>query len=432
MIPKTMRGWKELADSEDCWAVWIGYSLLILVFMGIVPLVPGIPKWSFPMEGLSREFGLPSLLLMVGLGGLSALAMGAMKKRASRFLVAFPAVFFLSLLSFFIAGNRVLAAYGLGYALWALLVGLIISNFLGVPDWLKPAVQAELFIKTGLVILGAEIVFGKILTLGRYGIIVAWGVTPIVLLAMFWFGYRILRLSPSFAVTISAATSVCGVSAAIAAAGASRARKEHLTLAVAMTLIFTVVMMVLLPLFCRWLGMDVLLAGAWIGGTIDSTGAVVAAGQLLGEQAMQTAAVIKMIQNVLIGVIAFFIALYWVTRIEPAGAQRPGLVEIWNRFPKFVLGFILASLVVSLLLVPLLGSEQVDQSLGISKDFRAWFFCLAFLCIGMDSNFRVLGQQMGGGRPLLLYCLGQSFNLVLTLLVAWLVFSGIIFPKLNL
>ena len=197
-------------------------------------------------------------------------------------------------------------------------------------------------------------------------------------------------------------------------------------------LILTVVMMVLMPLFCRWLGMDPLVAGAWIGGTIDSTGAVVAAGQLLGDQAMQTAAVIKMIQNVLIGVVAFFIALYWVTRIEPAATGRPGLVEIWNRFPKFVLGFILASLVVSLLFVPLLGSEQVDESLGISKNFRAWFFCLAFLCIGMDSNFRVLRQQMGGGRPLLLYCLGQSLNLVLTLLVAWLVFSGIIFPKLNL
>ena len=427
-----MSGWKELVDSEDWWAVWIGFFLLLLVFTGTVALVPVLPRWSSPPEGFPREFWLPLLLLMVELGGLSALAMAAMKKRASRFLMAFPAVFALSLLSFFIAGNHILAAYGLGYALWALLVGLLISNFLGVPDWLRPAVQSELFIKTGLVILGAEVVFGRILTLGQYGIIVAWGVTPIVLISMFWFGYRYLRLPPSFAVTISAATSVCGVSAAIAAAGASRAKKEHLTLAVGMTLIFTVVMMVLMPLFCRWLGMDPLVAGAWIGGTIDSTGAVVAAGQLLGDQAMQTAAVIKMIQNVLIGVVAFSIALYWVTRIEPAATGRPGLVEIWNRFPKFVLGFILASLVVSLLFVPLLGSEQVDESLGISKNFRAWFFCLAFLCIGMDSNFRVLRQQMGGGRPLLLYCLGQSLNLVLTLLVAWLVFSGIIFPKLNL
>ena len=427
-----MSGWNELVESEDWWAVWIGFFLLILVFTGLVTLVPAIPKWTAPLDGLSRALWFPLLFLMVGLGGLSALAIGGMKKPVSRFLLAFPAVFLLSLLSFFIAGNRLLAAYVLGYALWALVMGLIVSNFLGVPDWLRPAVQTELFIKTGLVILGAEIVFGKILTLGQYGIIVAWGVTPIVLIAMFWFGYRFLRLPPSFAVTISAATSVCGVSAAIAAAGASKAKKEHLTLAVGMTLIFTVVMMVFMPLFCRWLGMDVLLAGAWIGGTIDSTGAVVAAGQLLGERAMQTAAVIKLIQNVLIGVIAFFIALYWVTRIEPAGGERPSLVEIWNRFPKFVLGFILASLVVSLLLVPLFGSEQVDESLLISKEFRAWFFCLAFLSIGMDSNFRALGQQMAGGRPLLLYCVGQSFNLVLTLLVAWLVFSGILFPKLNI
>ena len=429
---KPVGSWKKLVTLEDWWAVWIGFLALGAVFLGVVSAVPKIPRWTTLAEVPAAVPGVPLLLLMIGLGGLSVLAVGAIQRQAGRFAAGFPVLFCLALLSFLVAGNRSLAAYGLSYALWALLVGLAWSNLLGVPSWLKPAVRSELFIKTGLVILGAEIIFGNILTLGRYGVIVAWGVTPIVLVSMFWFGYRRLKLPPSFTVTIAAATSVCGVSAAIAAAGASKAKKEELTLAVAMTLIFTVLMMVAMPLVCRWLDLDRIVAGAWLGGTIDSTGAVVAAGQMLGDQAMQAAAVIKMIQNASIGLVALLIALYWVTRVEPTEGGRPGAIEIWNRFPKFVLGFIAASCVVSLVLVPLLGTESVGQSLQESKAIRTWLFCLAFLCIGLESDFRALARQMAGGRPLLLYWSGQTLNIALTLLAAWLVFSGVLFPKIVL
>lgn len=429
---KPVGSWKKLVTLEDWWAVWIGFLALGAVFLGVVSAVPKIPRWTTLAEVPAAVPGVPLLLLMIGLGGLSVLAVGAVQRQAGRFAAGFPVLFCLALLSFLVAGNRSLAAYGLSYALWALLVGLAWSNLLGVPSWLKPAVRSELFIKTGLVILGAEIIFGNILTLGRYGVIVAWGVTPIVLVSMFWFGYRRLKLPPSFTVTIAAATSVCGVSAAIAAAGASKAKKEELTLAVAMTLIFTVLMMVAMPLVCRWLDLDRIVAGAWLGGTIDSTGAVVAAGQMLGDQAMQAAAVIKMIQNASIGLVALLIALYWVTRVEPTEGGRPGAIEIWNRFPKFVLGFIAASCVVSLVLVPLLGTASVGQSLQESKAIRTWLFCLAFLCIGLESDFRALARQMAGGRPLLLYWSGQTLNIALTLLAAWLVFSGVLFPKIVL
>ena len=270
------------------------------------------------------------------------------------------------------------------------------------------------------------------LELGQYGLIVAWGVTPIVLVSMFWLGHRRLGLSPSFAVVVAAATSVCGVSAAIAAAGASRARKEELTLAVGMTLIFTVLMMVGMPFLSQAMGLDPIMAGAWIGGTVDSTGAVVASGQILGDDAMQTAAVVKMIQNLLIGVMAFGIALYWATRVEPGAGDRPRAVEIWNRFPKFVLGFIASSFIVSFFLVPIMGADSVDAAIDVTSDYRSWFFCLAFLSIGLESNFSQLRKQMGRGKPLLLYLVGQTFNILLTLLVVWIVFSGLIFPRLQL
>jgi uncharacterized integral membrane protein (TIGR00698 family) len=424
-----MSWFKELVTREDWWSVWVGFALLASVFAGMVSFVPEIPRWSSPLSGIPTSLVLPLLLLMLGTGVLTTIAIRTLGDDAGAYVRAFPAVFVMATVAFYIAANRVLAAYGLGYALWALLLGLVISNFIGTPNWLRPAARTELFIKIGLVILGAEVVFGRILELGQYGLIVAWGVTPIVLLSMFWLGFRKLGLPPSFAMVIAAATSVCGVSAAIAVAGACRARKEELTLAVGMTLIFTVLMMVGMPFLAQALGLDPIIAGAWIGGTVDSTGAVVASGQILGDDAMQTAAVVKMIQNILIGIIAFGVALYWVARIEPGSGGRPQVVEIWNRFPKFVLGFIGASLIVSFFLVPLLGADEVDRVIDVTSDYRSWFFCLAFLSIGLESDFRQLGKQMGSGKPLLLYLVGQTFNVLLTLLVVWIVFSGLIFSR---
>jgi uncharacterized membrane protein YadS len=140
----------------------------------------------------------------------------------------------------------------------------------------QTGINTELFIKIGLVLLGAEILFKKILSLGVPGLMVAWIVTPIVIIFMYMFAVRVLKMkNKNLAIIIASATSVCGVSAAIAAAAASRAKKEDLTL------IFTVLMMFFMPLFIKFIGMNKILGAAWMGGTIDSTGAVVAAGSML-------------------------------------------------------------------------------------------------------------------------------------------------------
>jgi uncharacterized membrane protein YadS len=168
-----------------------------------------------------------------------------------------------------------------------------------------------------------------------------------------------------------------------------------------------------------------------MGGTIDATGAVLAAGSMLGPIAEQVAAVVKMIQNVLIGVLAFAIALYWVTRVDRDPGQKADAREIWYRFPKFVIGFMGASVLFSFVVVPL---TQGDFSLvestyiyPVTKVLRGWFFCMAFVSIGLESNFRDLAGNMEQGKPLALYVVGQSFNLVLTLLAAWLAFL-VLFP----
>jgi len=422
---------ENLWKSEDYWAIWFSVLLFGGIFAGLISQVAKIGKWvGNPLTALSGQY-LGLALLCAGLGVLFTAGVAIMKGDWKGFLGGYLVVFVLSVIAFVIAGQKSLKAWGLGYALWALGFGLIVANTVGTPKWLLRGARSEMFIKTGLVLLGAEILFSKILQLGLPGLIVAWVVTPTVIVFMWYFGTRGLKIqSKTFTIIVAAATSVCGVSAAIAVAAACRAKKQELTLAVGMTMIFTVLMMVAMPALAKFVGMDPQVAGAWLGGTIDSTGAVVAAGALLGEHAEKVAAVVKMIQNVLIGVVAFAVAVFWVTRVDrDPDAPRPSLLEIWYRFPKFILGFAGMSLVFSFLLIPTLGGDDVSAALDLSKHLRGWLFCLAFVSIGLESNFRDLWSQLVGGKPIILYIVGQSFNIVLTLLVAWLAFGGVLFER---
>jgi len=369
---------------------------------------------------------------MIGLGVIFALlfAVGIhfMGNSVGKFSLGFICVFLIAVLAQLFAAQTNIKAAGFGYAAWAILFGLLISNTIGTPSWVKPAVLTEYFIKTGLVLLGAEILFGKILTIGIPGIFVAWVVTPVVLITTYLFGQKVLKIpSKTLNITISADMSVCGVSAAIATAAACRAKKEELTLAVGLSLVFTSVMMIVMPAFIKSVGMPQVLGGAWMGGTIDATGAVAAAGEFLGEKALYVAATIKMIQNVLIGVIAFCVATYWCLKVDREAGRDVGLMEIWYRFPKFVLGFIGLSVVFSLIyskMGPDVGYTLIDNGVigGLTKSIRGWFFCLAFVSIGLATNFRELKHHFKGGKPLILYACGQTFNLCLTLLMAYIMF----------
>ena len=434
------RGISSLWKDEDWWAVWFGFLLIIASLARLVTQAPKIGKWTgdpLTAFGVGSDDGtifLPLLLLMLGIGVLTTVGVAVMRtERPARYAIGFVGVFVLACFAYWIANQTSVKYWGLSYALWALLVGLLVSNTIGTPKWLLAGARTEMFIKTGLVLLGAEILFKKIVSLGAPGLMVAWIVTPIVVLFMFKFANSVLKMAnKKLAIIIACATSVCGVSAAIAAAASCRAKKEDLTLAVGMTLIFTVLMMFFMPLAIKWIGMNEILGGAWMGGTIDSTGAVVAAGSMLGPDAEKVAAVVKMIQNVLIGLMAFVIALYWVTRVDRVPGQKADVMEIWYRFPKFVIGFVGASLLMSFVVVPLNnGDFKLVESTFINpvtRTLRGWFFCLAFVSIGLESNFRDLVGRMEGGKPLVLYVVGQSFNLVLTLLVAWLAFM-IFFPN---
>lgn len=432
----------DLYKGEDWWAIWLGF---MVIGVGIFSTLTGAFTFkaakfaAWGTESNPSIFGTLSggvlvnfFVTMLILGGLFSFGLFVMGKDVKKFMIAFPGVFVLASLAYLLAAQSTMQQY-LEYAFWALAIGLIVCNVIKTPEWLKPAIQTEYYVKTGLVIMGAEVLFSNITKFGFYGLGIAWFVTPVVIIFMWLFGTKFLKMtSKPMVMVIACATSVCGVSAAIAAAAACKAKKNDLTFAVGLSLLFTVLMMVVMPLFVKAVGMDPMIGGAWIGGTVDSTGAVVLAGEALGPLGAQVAALVKMIQNILIGFIAFAIAIFFATKVDNDGQTTVGAAEIWHRFPKFILGFVAASCFFSFVIQPSVGVETTTTILKSFSGFKGWCFCLAFMSIGLESNFKEMAAYMQGGKPMTLYVVGQSFNLVLTFIVAWVLLSGIFIPIPNL
>ncbi|MBP5537213.1 MAG: putative sulfate exporter family transporter [Bacteroidales bacterium] len=434
----------KLFSTEDWLAVWIGFIVIAIACVAVLTGAFNFSALNFSTWGLgeAKAASLPSLgsqlatgafwgklvRTLVVLGVLFTCGVKLMGGNVKKYIPAFIALFVLAIIVRLISAEYTLNRY-LEWAFWALIVGLLISNTVGVPDWLKPAVKTEFYIKTGLVIMGFSVLFSNIAKFGLYGLGIAWIVTPIVIIFMWWFGTKVLKLdNKPLVITMAAATSVCGTSAAIATGAASNCKKTDLTMVVSISIIFTVLMMVFEPMLIRWAEMSPIMGGALIGGTVDSTGAVAVAGSALGGEAEKAAVLVKMIQNILIGFIAFFVALFFATRVDKTGTQKVGASEIWKRFPKFIIGFFVASLIASFIIQPLAGADQVSAINKVLDQYKNWAFVLAFVSIGLDTNFKEIVKQMQGGKVLWLYVVGQVFNIALTLFAVWLLLSGKIFP----
>jgi uncharacterized integral membrane protein (TIGR00698 family) len=354
---------------------------------------------------------------------LAAVGIALLGGRVMPFVIGFPVVFALAWLARFIAGNGEFVDWGIEYVIFALALGLLISNTIGTPEWLKPAVQTEYFIKTGLVILGAGLLFLEILQAGILGILQALLVVFVIWYVCFWMCRR-LKVDDEFGAMLSTAVSICGVSAAIAACGAIQGDKKKLSYVTSLVLIIAVPMMVIMPWVAKATGMNDLVAGAWLGGTLDTSASVVAAGALISEAAMKTGVIVKFSQNALIGVAAFILAIWWTLRAGQATGQKPSAGIIWERFPKFVLGFILASAIFSFVLP----ADMVNGTRSALGELRVWWFAMAFICIGLETRFVELAG-MGNGRPALAFIGAQAVNIFWTLLLAYLLFGGVIFPQ---
>ena len=315
---------------------------------------------------LSGQNLLRMFYLLIGFWILALIGIAFMGMPAGKFTAGFPVIFILSLIASMIGGNTTISYYGLETVFWALLLGLLISNTVGVPGWLKEAVKTEYFIKIGLVLLGAEILFNTVVKVGAYGMVQSIVVIAVVFYVCFWVAKK-LGLDDEFASILGTAVSICGVSAAIAAGGAVKGDPKKVSHTISLVLLCAIPMLIFQPIIAKAFGWGAALTGAWLGGTIDTTGAVVAAGAIAGPEAMSVAVVVKMAQNVLIGVAAFLLAIWFVFKGKEGG-EKPGAMEIWFRFPKFVVGFIVASIVFSFFIA----EASAKGVTGISAPIRAW------------------------------------------------------------
>ncbi len=432
----------DLLTKEDWQAIWIGF---IVIALGAVAHLTGwfdfdalkfskwyawedVPATSSLLDQINAGFWIKLLRTFVVLGVLFTIGVKLQGESIKKYAKAYVVLFVISLVVRLISAEFTLNRY-LEWAFWALLIGLLISNTVGIPQWLRPAIRTEFYIKTGLVIMGFSVLFSNIAKFGLYGLGIAWIVTPIVIIFMWHLGTRIFKIdNKPLVITLATATSVCGTSAAIATAAAAKAKKSDLSIAVSISIIFTILMMVFEPIIIKAVGMTPIMGGSLIGGTVDSTGAVVVAGTALGEEAQKAAVLVKSIQNILIGFIALAVAIFFATKVDKTGDAKVGPSEIWIRFPKFIIGFFAASLIASFLIQPVFGGAEVKAINGILDQYKNWAFVLAFVSIGLDTNFKEIVKNMQGGKVLWLYIVGQTFNIVLTYFAVWLLLSGVLFP----
>jgi uncharacterized integral membrane protein (TIGR00698 family) len=375
-----------------------------------------LPDKVTAWDNIKYSLYIAAAFLFIGIIG-----MALMGESVGFFITGFPFVFLISWLALFLAGNYTIHEYGLEYVLFCLIIGLLVSNTVGVPEWMRPAVKTEFYIKSGLVILGARVLFGVIMKAGFLGMIQALAVVTVVWYGCWWLCKK-LGIDDDFAAMLSSAVSICGVSAAIATAGAVKGDPKKLSYVTSIVLMCAVPMMVFMPIISKAVGMPDAVAGAWLGGTLDTSGSVVAAGALISDLAMKVGVTVKMSQNVLIGFAAFILSVVWTLKGAAVG-EKPSLLEIWYRFPKFVLGFLASSLLFSFAL----GEATIKAISRPLQNLEVWWFALAFTSIGLETRFMDLAK-LGGGRPAMAFLVAQGFNVLWTLILAYLLFGGIIFP----
>lgn len=414
---------KRFEMHEDWTVVVLGALVIIVSLAGLVLKVP-VFNWANSSE-LFQDVLVSGNLSLIGYQFVFVLIvaiLGAVLtgKSVKKFVLGFPVVYLITIIALLLAGNSAVKSVNLEAVIFSLTLGLIIGNFLKLPEWLRSSLSTELFVKIGLVLLGTSVIFSDILKAGSLGLIQALAVVLSVWYFAFWVCKK-LKIDEELTMMISSAVSICGVSAAIATSGAIKGDSKKLSYVISMVLITAIPMMIFMPILAKYWGLSEEVTGAWLGGSIDTTGAVVASGSLVGETALKISTIVKFSQNVLLGLAAFAISIYWTYRknhVFGEKEEKPTLRVIWDRFPKFVLGFIAASIVFSFLLSP----DSISVVKGSLKNLQGLWFALAFTSIGLETNFADLFSKQSK-KPFYAFLIAQGFNVIVTLLVASLLFG---------
>jgi uncharacterized membrane protein YadS len=470
------------AMSEDWLAFWLGIFAFVLALGPLVGLdllgwVVKAQIWTefsqslAPVSEVYQGVNGFAALLTTYVFLLALLAVGAwlLQARPARFVLAFTAVFWISYACWLLGHQANLAAtteadmqnFGLSWSLRltseggyiiALLAGLIIGNlFPRFAKWIGEATLAELYIKIAIVLLGVKIGVIAAEQLGLATTVIFRGLAAIIeayliyWAVVYFIARRYFRFSREWAAPLASGISICGVSAAMATAAAIRARPVVPIMVSSLVVIFAVVELLLLPWIASFfLVNEPMVAGAWMGLAVKTDGAAVASGAITESLLLSAAAAqgvqyqpgwilgatttVKLFIDIFIGIWAFILAYLWATRIEPREGNRPRTKEIWQRFPKFVIGYVVTfalTLVIGLNVSPEFLERRLSVSAGEADVFRQLFFVMTFFSIGVVSNFRKL-QEEGIGRLAAVYMVSLfGFIIWIGLAISFIFFAGI-------
>lgn len=439
--------WKAFLSKEDWWAVWLGLGIVFLAYgfylagASISWIAVAPEKWSgfSDLSGQLAKNGIRYIALLAGFLTLFTFITSFIGQKPRDFIKSFLFIFFLSAIIYIIGSWDQANKYNLEPPLLALALGLFISNVIGLPKWLDAGFRVEFYIKLGIVLLGATLPFTLIMWGGPIAIFQASIVSIVTFLTIF-FTARKLGLDRRLAAVLGTGGAVCGVSASIAVAGAVRAKKEDPPIAISLVVFWAIVIIFVLPFVARLLHLPTGVAGAWIGTSEFADAAGLAAAQSYGglanshlgisgtaDQALASYTLIKVIgRDIWIGIWSFILALISVTiweRTETNSKVQIG--QIWWRFPKFVIGFLVASILTTLIVQ---GNSLEDYNAVIKPalitpitSLRTWAFTFSFLSIGLTTRFRELANA--GLKPFIAFTIGVVVNLILGYFLSVAVFG---------
>ncbi|BCK87418.1 hypothetical protein MIZ01_1196 [Sideroxyarcus emersonii] len=447
--PRKVRsmGWRELYLKEDWWAIYLGLGIILAAYLFFINgssikwIAISPAKWHTPDEAWANFTGHLNQYLMqfVMWSLIFTVSLKALRFKLSEFLPSFLFVYVFSIVIFTVGAWDQASRYNLEPPLLALALGLLISNLGGLPKWMDAGFRVEYYIKTGIVLLGATLPFTLIVWAGPVAVVQA-TIVSVTTFAVIYFTAKRMGLDRRLAATLGAGGAVCGVSGAIAIAGAVGAKKEHAPIAITMVIVWAIVMIFLLPLASRALQLHTGVAGAWIGTSEFADAAGFAAAQAYGNLAGNVPGIagtaddavfgftlMKVIgRDVWIGVWAFLFALIATTRWEVKAGSKPDAAEIWWRFPKFVLGFFVASVLITVIAS---GYSQADYNKIVKPDLvvpilnlRTWAFIFCFFSIGLTTRFRELASA--GVKPFLAFTSGVVVNVILGFVLSTMVFAN--------
>jgi len=445
--PVQSMGWKEMWLKEDWWAIWLGLGIVIVAYLfyangSTIKWIAVKPAGWSTFDQLAKDFGshigqyVAQFILWLVIFCISMKAMG---HKLGEFIPSFIFIYIFSIIIFMIGAWKQASAYNLEPPLVALVLGMLISNFIGLPRWMDTGFRVEYYIKTGIVLLGATLPFTLVLYAGPIAIFQASLVSIVTFLVIYFVGQK-MGLDRRLCATLGAGGAVCGVSASIAIAGAVGAKKEDASISITLVIIWAIVMIFFLPLVSRALSLHTGVAGAWIGTSEFADAAGFAAAQTYGnyagkipgiegtpDQAVWAFTLMKVVgRDIWIGIWAFVMAIIATTRWEVEGGAKPQASEIWWRFPKFVIGFVVASILITVVSA---GYSYADFQkivnaplIGPIKDLRTWAFIFCFFSIGLTTRFRELAPA--GGKPFWAFTSGVVVNVALGFILSTMVFAS--------